>query len=347
MRCILDAIDRSASLCMDVDMIMQTGSSHDQDWTPFAAEYVLGDVACWREAGLRTALVTLVNIEGTTPRPLGAQMAVADDGRFTGYLSGGCLEEAVAAEACQAISAGVNRLVRYGRGSRYVDIKLPCGSGLDLYFDCSLDGRVIDEAMSLRARRTPFVLETSLSSGVTEIVACNAVPESVMTGDVFRRAYFPELQLLLVGSGPLLAPLVHLFNAAGLKLCVASPSDRTRAEIEDLGCSCQPLTDLASLSLPGLDRWTGAVLAFHEHDRETTLLAQLLATDCFYIGALGGKVAQAARTAALMGLGFRDHDLARVRGPIGLISGAKSRGLIAAGVVAEVLHEAKTQGLLV
>ena len=43
-------------------------------------------------AGERVALITLVKIEGSSPRPLGAQMAVSETGEWVGYLSGGCIE---------------------------------------------------------------------------------------------------------------------------------------------------------------------------------------------------------------------------------------------------------------
>ena len=77
-------------------------------------EDVLGPMWHWQAAGLRVALVTLVEVEGGAPRQAGAQMAVAEDGRYVGYLSGGCLEEAVVLEAQAAIAQGANRLVRYG-----------------------------------------------------------------------------------------------------------------------------------------------------------------------------------------------------------------------------------------
>src|ERR1044071_3768023 len=80
---------------------------------------VLPMLDAWRRRGLRTALVTLVGVEGGAPRQPGAQMAVAEDGSYAGYLSGGCLEQAVALEARAVIASGVNRLVRYGKGSPY------------------------------------------------------------------------------------------------------------------------------------------------------------------------------------------------------------------------------------
>ena len=49
------------------------------------------------------------------------------DGSFVGSLSGGCIENAVVAEACEALADGRGRIVRFGAGSPYLDIRLPCG----------------------------------------------------------------------------------------------------------------------------------------------------------------------------------------------------------------------------
>ena len=82
------------------------------------------------KAGLGVALCTLVEIRGGSSRPLGAQMAVAQDGSYCGYVSGGCTEAAIAAEALQAMRSGHDRFVMLGEGSPFFDIVLPCGGGI-------------------------------------------------------------------------------------------------------------------------------------------------------------------------------------------------------------------------
>lgn len=323
------------------------GFSVAATWSPFAADDVLPDLLAWQAAGLGTALVTLINIEGTTPRPLGAQMAVASDGRFTGYLSGGCVEHSVAIDGTRAIAARANLTVRYGKGSPYVDIKLPCGSGLDLYVDQAIPQRVLAEAAALRAQRSPFYLVTNIETGESRIEASTGIPKSALVGTEFKRAIMPTLNILLVGSGPSMAALAHTLSAAGFGLLIATTSDHTRQEVERLGLSCHSIEEMQMLPPAAIDRWTAAVLAFHEHDWEAPLLATLLTTPAFYIGALGGKAAHTARQSALRGLGQAEADIARVRGPIGMISGAKSRGILAPGVAAEIIAEAKSFGLIV
>jgi xanthine dehydrogenase accessory factor len=54
---------------------------------------VLAAVRRWRTEGHRVALVTVARTWGSAPRPAGAWMALRDDGRVQGSVSGGCIED--------------------------------------------------------------------------------------------------------------------------------------------------------------------------------------------------------------------------------------------------------------
>ncbi len=311
-----------------------------------AADHVLPDLMTWRRAGMKTAIVTLVGIEGGTPRPLGAQMAIAEDGRHVGYLSGGCLEAAVALEAQSVIRDGANKLVRYGRGSPYFDITLPCGSGLDLYIDQSLDFDVLKTMERLANERRAFVLETDLNSGQHQIVEL-VEEEQVEAGQrdaIFRRPYVPNVKVILIGGGPSVAAIAEIVSAIGFDLVVATPDDATRGEVCQMGLTPIGLTGPQIAGIETLDRWSGAILAFHDHHWEPPLLAGILKSRCFYVAALGSKSVHSARLVKLRDLGVPVEDCKRIRGPAGLISGAKARATLAVGIVAELMQEAKALG---
>ena len=311
-----------------------------------ADEDVLGDMIAWRAQGLRTALVTLVAIDGNTPRPLGAQMAVAEDQRFSGYLSGGCIEQAIALEACQAITAGQNRLVRYGKGSAYLDVQLPCGSGLDLYFDQGLTADVLESIAERRATRRPFTLVTDLVRGESRIEDAVRETACVLRGDAFHRAYLPPVRVLLAGGGPALIAVAALLKVAGLDMHIITPDDAVRAELSARGIDAHGLIDVRAVEDDFGDPWTAAVVAFHEHAWEAPVLARILTRPYFYVGVMGSRKAHETRLAALREMGVRDEDIARLKSPIGMIGGAKSRVTLAAGILADVLAAAKAAGLV-
>jgi xanthine dehydrogenase accessory factor len=66
-----------------------------------------------QKAGRRTALATVVHVEGSSYRRPGARMLVTEDGQLTGAISGGCLEGDALRKALLAIDQKQNKLVTY------------------------------------------------------------------------------------------------------------------------------------------------------------------------------------------------------------------------------------------
>ncbi len=312
-----------------------------------AGDDVLGDLIDWRASGRRVALVTLVAIDGATPRPLGAQMSVAEDGQYTGYLSGGCIEQSVAQEAVRAIAMRENRRVRYGKNSPYFDIKLPCGSGLDLYIDQALTDASLAGIGELRRNRRPFIHTTDTSTGHSTIAPAGTDTKTHLADGIFHRLHRPNPRVLLVGGGPALGAIAYLVAAAGFELDIISPDDDARTALTNTGLTSRPLHTPATANFAGLDPWTAAVVAFHEHDWEAPVLAEILRTPCFYIGVMGGRQAHIDRLAALTAMGVPAGLQSRIKSPVGLIPGAKSRTTLAVGILAELVAEAKAAGLMV
>src|SRR3546814_14684520 len=75
-------------------------------------------------AAANGALCTIVTIEGSYSRRIGAQLAVLEDGSIVGSLADGCLEAQLAHEARNA-AGGTACLRRFGKGSPLIDFRLP------------------------------------------------------------------------------------------------------------------------------------------------------------------------------------------------------------------------------
>ena len=65
------------------------------------------------EAGKKTALATVVHVEGSSYRRPGARMLITEDGEITGSISGGCLEGDALRKALLAIHSSRKMLVTY------------------------------------------------------------------------------------------------------------------------------------------------------------------------------------------------------------------------------------------
>lgn len=308
-------------------------------------EHVLPALGAWLEAGLRTAIVTLVGIEGGAPRPLGAQMAVAEDGQAVGYISGGCLEAAIIAEARQAIEDGRNRLVRYGAGSPYIDVRLPCGSGLDVYIDQALPRSHGAEMLRLWQARQPFLLKSDLGGGGAHLLPVlspgKAKPKSERKGSHFVRVYWPQLRLVMAGAGPAAACLAKLAGEIGWQTRLYTP-DAAALGLPPSACvSVEEFRWRTPPETISSDGWTAGVTVFHDHEWETPFLSALLRSDCFYIGAVGSRRAHEERLRLLKDKGFSDDQLRRVHGPAGLIGQAKSPASLAVSMLAEMVVVAR------
>lgn len=101
---------------------------------------VLGAALDWKRAGKGVALATVVTTWGSAPRPVGSQLAVDDEGKFIGSVSGGCIEGAVVTEALDAIADGKPRMLDFGVSDAQAwEVGLACGGKIQIFVE-RLDG---------------------------------------------------------------------------------------------------------------------------------------------------------------------------------------------------------------
>jgi xanthine/CO dehydrogenase XdhC/CoxF family maturation factor len=97
---------------------------------------VLDQAALWLDEGRGVALATVIQTWGSSPRPVGSQMAVDDSGRFEGSVSGGCVEGAVVEAAHQAIASGKSQLLTFGVSDDDAwAVGLACGGTIRIYVE--------------------------------------------------------------------------------------------------------------------------------------------------------------------------------------------------------------------
>jgi len=99
-------------------------------------EDVLEEAARWRQAGKGVALATVVKTWGSSPRPVGSQLAVDDAGQMLGSVSGGCIEGAVVKEALEVIADGKPRMLDFGVSNEQAwEVGLACGGKVQVYVE--------------------------------------------------------------------------------------------------------------------------------------------------------------------------------------------------------------------
>jgi xanthine/CO dehydrogenase XdhC/CoxF family maturation factor len=100
------------------------------------AEDVLEQAARWRDQGRGVALATVVATWGSSPRPVGSQLAVDDKGNMLGSVSGGCIEGAVVHEAREVMTSGTPKVLEYGVTDETAwEVGLACGGTVRVFVE--------------------------------------------------------------------------------------------------------------------------------------------------------------------------------------------------------------------
>ncbi|MDA3922463.1 MAG: XdhC family protein [Salinisphaera sp.] len=313
--------------------------AHLDDWPAWPTYGLIDDLlptlARWSAAGEVVALATLVDIVGSSPRPLGSEMAITASGCVAGYVSGGCVEGAVAAEARQVLASGRPRLLDYGAGSPVLDVQLTCGGRIGIYVRAVPD--LTDFVAALQQARTArraAIVDIDMADGrhcVTTADVDTPVPENG-----FRQTYLPPCRLIAVGNDPVTLALCHLAGLFGLQVGLVRPYGPSSAPPSTplFHYDTRPL-NAALPDLP-LDRWTALYALTHDMDDDHRILEQGLRSAAFRVGALGSQGKTRERLDYLTDAGFDASALERLDTPAGLDIGARNPREIALSILAGI-----------
>src|SRR5438552_5098453 len=101
----------------------------------------------WQEDGVDVGRAVVIRSFGSAPRPEGAVLLGAADGRLAGSVSGGCVEGAAYEEIERARRTGRSRVIRYGISDEEAwDVGLACGGTIDVLVEPTVPRAAIDAA---------------------------------------------------------------------------------------------------------------------------------------------------------------------------------------------------------
>ncbi len=258
-------------------------------------------------------------------------MAVSDAGEYAGYVSNGCVDADIARQALSALHDRELKRVRYGAGSPFLDIRLPCGGAVEVVFVPDPDADAITNVVDRLNRRKPITLSVSEDGRLSteERAASNAKDLSF--------TYAPPLQIAIAGRGEETIALTRLASAARYHVTVHSPDMDVLEACARQNVSCHHLRSISDTPQFPDDPWTAIVCLFHDHEWEADLLSAALETRAFYIGAMGSRKTQDARLDELRRRGVEDHALQRIRGPIGLVPSVRDAAKLGISALAEIV----------
>ncbi len=305
-------------------------SEHPLDILKFAKSAI--------DNGHRCVLAIIAHIEGPSARAVGTMMAISNTGQYAGCVSNGCVDADIANHALRVLDGDEkNRRVRYGAGSPYLDIRLPCGGAVEIEFIAEPDVDVVSEIIDRFEQRQPVSLSIE-NSGKINITRTDHAenPKCLML------SYAPPLQIAIAGRGEEVIALSRLARAARYDVTVHSPDEDVLEVCAALGAQTTLLTSISSVPVFPDDPWSAIVCLFHDHEWESDLLTSALNTRAYYIGAMGSPRTHANRLQELQNRGIDDDSLKRIRGPIGLIPSVRDASKLAISALAEIVDLYRT-----
>ncbi|MFN3525442.1 MAG: XdhC family protein [Paracoccus sp. (in: a-proteobacteria)] len=283
--------------------------------------------------GAGTVMAVLTATEGPAYRDAGAAMAIHPDGRFAGAITSGCVEADLLLRATEVRRTGKVQNLRYGLGSPFFDLRLPCGGAVEVRLFPLHDPGVLVDLAAVRARRRRVSLQVSGEGRL----ALGPWHPTQMQGASLQIGFLPALRLLVFGTGAEAAAFCGLVRGMGYAHVLLSPDAASLGPVEAAGSPVQQIGSGCDLASVSIDPDTAAILFFHDHDLEPDILQHLLGSPAFYIGAQGSRATQTARLARLRGMGLADDLLGRITGPVGLIPSSRDPNALAISVLAEIV----------
>jgi xanthine dehydrogenase accessory factor len=299
---------------------------------------VLRTAEGWRKAGRRVALGTIVKTWGSAPRPVGAMVAIRDDGQVVGSVSGGCVEDdliekiksgSIAAQKPAVITYGVTNeeATRWG---------LPCGGTLELVMEPLSEESQIGELLNQISNQVLVKRRVDMASGRATLEAGRWQDVLEFDGKVLSAVHGPRWRLVLIGAGQLTRYLAEMARMLDYHVVVIDPREEYANgwDLPSVPLERGMPDDLVREM--NLDGHSAIVALTHDPKLDDLALMEALKSAAFYVGAIGSKKNNDARRLRLREFDVSDEEIARLRGPVGLYIGSKTPPEIAVAILAEM-----------
>lgn len=291
-------------------------------------------------------LVTVVKTYGSSPRPVGAMLICRPDGVLVGSVSGGCVEEDLAAKAASGqLPADHAALTVYGATQPEAErFGLPCGGSLHLLVEPVTESGWVERILTAISQHQ--LIERQLDCrtlAVTTRPGNKQSPPVAMAAEQCHFQYGPRWRLLIIGAAQTAVYLAEMARTLDYQVLVCDP----RPEIRE----AWPLADVQLLAMMPddavlavqPDAHTAIIALTHDPKLDDMALLEALKSPAFYIGALGSERTNQNRRQRLAMFDLSAAEIARLHGPVGLNIGSKTPPEIAVAILAELIQLRRQQ----
>jgi xanthine dehydrogenase accessory factor len=338
---------------------------------------MIQDIGRWLEDGTSFAMATVIETWGSAPRGIGAKMVITSTGRFSGSVSGGCVEGAVVETGLEVLNSGYPKLLRFGVSDDVAwDVGLACGGTIEVFVEkadpvlqkfirdlysadqsfaiatviggpnqwlgtkivAQRGGRIFGKIDSNLEGTLAAVARSGLASGKSQRRRLDLEDLKEKPVEVFVEVIHPAPTLVIVGGVHIAIVLTGIAKALGYQTVIIDPRKGFGNQ--------ERFVDVDKL----IQAWpddafkeieltpsTAVAILTHDPKIDDPALVNVLASPVFYIGALGSRKTHAARRKRLVDVGLSNERIGRIHSPIGINIGASSPEEIAVSIMAEIV----------
>ncbi|EOM74499.1 XdhC/CoxI family protein [Rhodococcus rhodnii] len=298
------------------------------------------------------ALATVIATHGSSPRGPGAMLAVRSDGTVIGSISGGCVESALYETALDVLGTGGTRVETYGPDGDVFTPGTTCGGSLTVLVE-RIDNESFPDFDALAAAidaQQPVSLEFEFGPRPQRhhVHVGDARPGGALGDGRALVRFDPRPRMIVVGSTDFAAEMAATATRIGyhVTVCDARETFTTRERLPDADeIVCRwPSDHLAAERDAGrLDGRTAVVVLTHDPKVDVPVLLECLDRSLWpappaYVGAMGSRLADERRRAALRDAGLSDDALASLHSPIGLPIGNRGPAETAIAIAAQIVE---------
>jgi xanthine dehydrogenase accessory factor len=274
---------------------------------------------------------------GLSPRPIGATLAICEDGTVIGSVSGGCIEDDLIARVRdEGIRRTTPEIVSYGiTADEAHRFGLPCGGTIELSIEPLSEHSRIGELLERLERHELVQRRLDLHSGEVEL-SIAAPGAQLVSEHAMVTIHGPRWRLLIIGAGQLSRFLAQIALAMDYSVIVCDPREEYRAGWHVDGVQLvHEMPDDVVIDMK-LDSRSAVVALTHDPKLDDLALMEALKSNAFYVGAIGSRLNNSKRRERLVEFDLTPEQLARLHGPIGLYIGSKTPSEIAISILAEM-----------
>jgi xanthine dehydrogenase accessory factor len=312
---------------------------------------ILAELSRWQSRGDRIAMARVVATRRSAPRPIGSKLIVSDSGELAGSVSGGCVENEVVEAARAVLAGGDPQLLTFGISDELaLSVGLPCGGEIDVWVD-EPEPQLLTALADVAREERRAVFFVDLDDGSERLVLDgedDVADELIRSGHskivelqgrrVFADVFGPPPRLFVYGAVDTADALCAAAKAIGWRTTVADARARfatkERLPNADEILVAWPEDALAHVAP---DHTTAILVLTHDDKFDLPLLTGALATEAYYVGALGSRRNQERRRQRLLEAGVEEAELDRISGPAGLDIGAHTPAETAVSMLAEIM----------